>query len=291
METDGTLHAEASVHAENVEVGVRVVDDRFRQVASARVTLDKGLFPPLPDPGPRRFQAKVRAVVSEVLDRESATRAMRDLARARVVAQALGLPPPSIDVVRTEADGGRALDHGIPVDERFSGPRSDGAGGLEAELDARVVEVGGAARPRVEASLGQSEFRTQERIRIRLSAKETIHVAVFGWGADNRVVRLYPNPNEPDLMLEAGNRVTLPRAGEGHIWSAPMPGNAEDHEAFLVLAGGRRLALDGLAPLVSESPEQTMQAAVSGAGFFDALARHDTSRLALIVLPYRVTAR
>ena len=223
---------------------------------------------------------------------------MRNLARARVVAQALGLPPPSIDVVRIEADGVRALtgtlDHGIPVDERFSGPWPDGAGGLEAELDARVVEVGATARPRVEASLDKIEFLAQEPIRITLSAEAAAHAAVFAWGADNRVVRLYPNPKAPDLVLEAGSRVTLPRAGDGYkyiIRSAPMPGNAEDHEAFLVLAGGERLALDGLAPLVGESQEETIQAAVSGAGFFDALARHDTSRLALIVLPYRVTAR
>ena len=296
VKTDGTLRAKAAVHAEAVVVSLTAYDDGWRQVASARITVSKGLFPPdMVDPGPRRFRAKVRAVVSEGLDREGATRAMRNLARARVVAQALGLPPPSIDVVRTEADGVRALTgtlgHGIPVDERFSGPRPDGAGGLEAELDVRVVEVGATARPRVEASLDKNEFLAQEPIWITLSAEAAAHAAVFAWGADNRVVRLYPNPKAPDLVLEAGSRVTLPRAGDGYIWSAPMPGNAEDHEAFLVLAAGGPLALDGLAGQAGGSPEETIQAAVSGAGFFDALAGLDTSRLALIVLPYRVTAR
>lgn len=296
VETDGTLHAKAAVHAGHVVVSLRVLDDQWRQVAFARVELDEGLFPPgvPPDPGAKRFQAKARAVTSDEFDRAGAMRAMRNLARARVVARALGLPPPSIDVVRSEADGVRALsgtlDRGIPADERFSGPWPDGSGGLEAELEARVVRVGDEGRPRVDASLGRNEFRAGEPIRITLSAEEAVHAAVFSWGADNRIVRLYPNPKAPDLALEAGSRVTLPRAGEGYIRSAPMPGNAEDHEAFIVLAGGGRPAFDGLAGLVGETVEETMQAGnVSGAAFFDALARLDTSRLALIVLPYRVT--
>ena len=294
--TDGTLEAKAAVHAGRVVVSLHVRDDQWTQVASTRVELDEGLFPPgvVRDPGAERFQAKVRAVVSGGLDRAGATRAMRNLARARVVARALGLPPPSIDVVRTEADGVRALtgtlDHGIPVDERFSGPRPDGSGGLEAELEARVVRVGDEGRPRVEASLGRSEFRAGKPIEITLSAGEAVHAAVFAWGADDRIVRLYPNPKAPALMLEAGSRVTLPRAGERRILSAPMPGNAEDHEAFLVLAGGGRPAFDGLAGLAGQTVEETMQAGnVPGAAFFDALARLDTSRLVLIVLPYRVT--
>ena len=300
VETHGTLSPKATVDAESVVVSLAVHDKGGRLVAATRVTLNKGLFPPgsIADSGPRRFRAKVRAVVSEGLDREGAIRAMRNLARARVVAQALGGPPPSIDVVRSEADGVRALTRtlgrGIPVDERFSEPRPDGAGGLEAELEARVVEVGATARPRVEASLDKNELRAKEPIRITLSAEEVAHAAVFAWGADDRVVRLYPNPKAPDLALEAGSRVTLPRAGDFYqsIWSEPMPGNDEDHEVFLVLASGGRLAVDGLAPFVGESPEKMMQAAVSGAGFFDALGKSlDPSRLALIVLPYRVTAR
>ena len=295
VETDGALHAEAAVHAGRVVVSLRVLDGWGKQAAFARVELDEGVFPPgvVRDLGAKRFRAKARAVVSGELDRAGATRAMRNLARARVVARALGLPPPSIDVVRTEADGVRALtgtlDHGIPVDERFSGPSPDGSGGLEAELEARVVRVGDEGRPKVDASLGGNEFRAQEPIRITLSAAEAVHAAVFSWGADNRVVRLYPNPKAPDLALEARSRVTLPRAGEGYIRSAPMPGEAEDHEALLVLAGGGRSAFDGLAGLAGQTLEETMQAGnVSGAAFFDALARLDTSRLALIVLPYRV---
>ena len=138
-------------------------------------------------------------------------------------------------------------------------------------------------------SLEKSELRENEPVRIELSADEAVHAAVFAWGADNRIVRLYPNPNAPDLRLEAGRHVVLPRAGEGYIWSAPMPGNAEDHEAFIVLAAGERLAFEGLTRRAGDSVEKTMLAGVPATSFFAALAKLDTSHLALIVLPCRVT--
>ena len=245
------------------------------------------------DAGARRFRAEARAELSAKLDEGGAKRAMRNLARARVVAQALGVAAPSMDVIRTEAEGVRALtgtlDHGIPVDESFSGPWPDGSNGLKLELTARVVKIGAAVRPRFRASLEKSELRENEPVRIGLSADEAVHAAVFAWGADNRVVRLYPNPNAPDVKLEAGRHVVLPRAGEGYIWSAPMPGNAEDHEAFIVLAASERLAFEKLTRRADDSVEKTIRAGVPATSFFAALAKLDTSRLALSVLAYRVT--
>ena len=239
-----------------------------------------------------RYRAEARAETSGRLDEKGAERAMRNLARARVVAQALGVPAPSIDVIRSEADGVTALtgtlDHGIPVDESLGGPWSDGPGQLRIELTARVVEVGAGGRPEVRAKLRKNDLRAGEPIWIELYSQEAVHAAVFGWGADNRVVRLYPRPGAPDPALEAGGRLVLPRAGEGRLASAPMPGNSEDHEAIIVLAAGERLALGGLAALVGGTVAGTIEAGVSGAEFFAALGKLDTSRLALIVLPYRV---
>ncbi len=144
-------------------------------------------------------------------------------------------------------------------------------------------------RPGIRASLEKKELRAREPIRIKLSSEEAVHAAVFGWGADNRIIRLYPNRAVSDPTLEAGGSVILPRAGEGHIWSAPMPGNAEDHEAFIVLAAGERLAFEGLTRRAGDSVEKTILAGVPATSFFAALAKLDTSRLALTVLPYRVT--
>ena len=54
--------------------------------------------------GGRMYEAVAEAVVSDRLDRKAALRAARNLARARVVAQALGLPPPGVTRVTAEED-------------------------------------------------------------------------------------------------------------------------------------------------------------------------------------------
>ena len=246
-----------------------------------------------PGAGRLRYRAGARAVVSDRLGEAGAGRAVRNLARARVVAKALGLPAPDIAEIRSERDGVRALrgalDRGIPVAERFSGPvREDGA--WRVELEARVVEVGWKSRPDFSARLLRDDLRAMEEIEIELSAKEPVHAAVFAWGADNKVVRLYPGARTGVLDMSAGQKLVLPRAGEGRIRSAPLPGNAADHEAIIVVAGaGERLAFGGLARAAGGSVAATMEAAVSGAEFFERLARLDLGRAAVRVLPYRVS--
>ncbi|MDA1326418.1 MAG: hypothetical protein O3C34_16955, partial [Proteobacteria bacterium] len=85
------------------------------------------------------YNATAVAFISRNLDRDSAERAARNLARARVVSQALGVRAPSVKEIRTEADGvftlGDSLNHGIPVEERFAAPRIDG-NRLEGDLQA-----------------------------------------------------------------------------------------------------------------------------------------------------------
>lgn len=61
----------------------------------------------------------------------------------------------------------------------------------------------------------------------------------------------------PNPKLDAGSRVVLPCAADGYIIrSAPMPGNHEDHEAFIGLAAGERLAFEGLTGRAGGSPEE-----------------------------------
>ena len=248
-----------------------------------------------PDTGQRRYRATARAVVSERLGEDSAKRAVKNLARARVVAKALGLPAPKIAEIRSEKDGvqalRRTLDHGITTEELFWGLSKDGGGGWRVALDARVVKVGTTLRPEFSARLAKDELLAMEEIRIELSAKEPVHVAVFAWGADNKVVRLYPSGKVPELTVPAGASVLLPRPGEARILSTPLPGNQADHEAFIVVAANDRLVFDGLAPLAGASMDATMAAAVSGSAFFERLAQLDLSHAAVSVLPYRVARK
>ena len=247
------------------------------------------------DAGAIRYHASARAVPSEEFGVESAKQAAKNLARARVVVQALGLAKPEIDDVRSDADGMRllywTLGHGIPANESFTGPSEDRDGGWKVDLSARVVKVGSEVRPKFEAKLGQDQLRAMDPIRIELSATEAVHVAVFVWGADNHVVRLYPNRKAPNLSLSAGERLSLPRSGEGKIVSAPLPGHTENHEAVIVIASGQPLEFAKLAPLPGSSVEETMTVADSGSRFFDKLAKLDLSQAALTVLPYRIRAQ
>ena len=255
--------------------------------------------------GPARigktWEAVAEAVVSARLDRRAARRAVRNLARARVVAQALGLPPPRVMEVRTEADAVAPfegfLDAGLPVDERFLRVAPEGAEGgteerLAVRLLARVAPVGVApGRPVLRARLGRTVFRAMEPISLEIRSEEAVHLGVFAWGADNRVVRLYPR-GASRLSARVGEPLVLPRPGKERILSVPMPepGNREDHEAIVVVAVSASASLDftALAPEVGVSLDETLNRAVDGSRFFAALAAQNPARMTLRWLPYQV---
>ena len=244
------------------------------------------------------YEATAEAVVSSRLDRASALRAARNLARARVVALALELPPPRVADVRTEADAVAAfeglLDFGLPVEERFREVRPvsdkrDSEERIAVHLVAKVMPVGALVRPTLSARLGHTVFRAMEPISIEIRSEESVHLGVFAWGADNRVVRLYPR-GRARLAARAGETLVLPRPGEGRILSAPMPGpgNREDHEAFVIVAAPRALDFAALAPEAGATLSETLERADDASRFFAALAVQDPARMALIWLPYQV---
>lgn len=240
------------------------------------------------------YRAVAGAIISPNLDRPSAERAARNLARGRVVAQALGIRAPGVTDVMSEADGvltmGKILNEGIPIEERFTTARVDG-NRLEVELQARVRKVGSTIRPALKARLESSVVRAYAPLKIQIDAEETLHLAIYSWGADNRVVRLYPGGNVSELTIRSGERVYLPRAGENRILSAPLPlpGNVADHEAIIVVASAKPKNFEKLAPLAGGSLAATANVAVTGGVFFDRLVRLDISRLSVSFLPYQVS--
>ena len=139
----------------------------------------------------RMYEAVAVAVVSGRLDRDSARRAARNLARARVVSQALGLPPPPVTEVRTEADAvvalGGLLDAGLPVGERFSQVHLEDDSGREervaVRLAARVVPLGSLIHPAVTARLDRAVYKAMDPIGIEIRSEEKAYLGVFAWGA------------------------------------------------------------------------------------------------------------
>ena len=241
--------------------------------------------------GTPRYSMSARAVPSEDFRAESAKRAVKNVARARVVAQAFGLQVPP-EVVRSEADAmqalRRALEHGMPAGERFSAPRKAADGAWEIDLEARVVPVGGTVRPEFEARLSKDVLRTNEYFSIEFSAREDVNVAVFAWGADGNVIRLYPHFLEPEPMVTKGGRLSLPQDSRCKLAAAPLPGARESHEAVIVIASGERQELKSLAPPFCYRPGEQPPKPVPGDTFLDKLSELDLSRAGLSVLPYRV---
>lgn len=249
-----------------------------------------------PDSGPREtvYRAVGEAILSDRLDRDAALRAARNLARARVVAQALGQTGPAVKTIRSEADAAhvltQSLSRGIPVEERFITLVTDAKDKVTVELRARVIPVGTLIRPDIRASLNKATFRALEPIYVDLRGSATTYIGLYAWGADNRVVRLYPAPDTTPLTVEPDAPLLLPQPGQGEIVSMPLPGphNQEDHEALIVVASTKPIDFAALAPMAGASLSQTMTTAVDGSRFFNALGETDLSRMALHILPYQV---
>ncbi|MDE0001649.1 MAG: hypothetical protein OXQ29_03015 [Rhodospirillaceae bacterium] len=269
--------------------------NRGERVSEFRVAVEREW---LPEKLVRRespyFTASARAAVSGELGRAHAKHAARNLARARLVSDALGTDPPPVGEIRTEADGiaalRHALQHGIPVDERFREHWRDGENGWKTELRARVVKSGTVVRPALTARLASDSVRAWEPIRIRLSARDSVHIAAFAWAPDGSVLRLYPHYAEPMPVVPENGRLTLPRDRHCPIESAPLPDRRASHEAIVVIGSDKRLGFESLAPPFCHDPDtQAPAKPVSGDAFLRALSKLDLGHATVSVLPYTVT--
>ncbi len=270
----------------------RVVATRSARVALA--TVPKSLRAGTSANG-EFFEAIGEAVISARLDREAAARAARNLARARVIAQAIGVSGPTATEVTDEADAAtliQFLSYGIPKNERSTPMPTGGARNrIAVSLRAQVVPVGSSAAPAISASLNKPVYRAMEPISIEVSSPVTAHLGIFAWGADNMVVRVYPNAAIPDVVIEPDRTVVFPLPGEQvTIRSAPVPvaGNREDHEAFIVVASAAPINFRSMAEAAGGSLDETMQFAVPAPQFLSALGRSDLTKTRVLFLPYQV---
>ena len=258
------------------------LQDGGKRIAHARVDIDKGWIPKnLIGQAQLRYSKEARAIVSPGLSKKTALVAASNLARARVVAEALGIEAPDVTDISSEAEGMEALkflERGIPVDETLKS-WSSAEGDRIVTLEARVVAVGGTLQPSVDARLERNDLREGDKIRIFLSAAEPVHAAVFAWGADNSVFRLYPNKNRSELKLPGTGFVILPSESDlDDISSRPLPGHLENQEAIVVVVSRKELGFGGVGK----------EAFVQASDFLDALATLDLSYANLVVLPYRI---
>ena len=265
------------------------------EVKAAKISLQRKWLPANlihAGTGRRRYDATGEAFLSDGLGRADAEWAASNAARARIVAKATGRAVPDLPEMRTAKHGmealRRALELGVTTEERLQGIWAPSPDAVAVQLDARVVKVGATLRPAFEARLAKDEVRAREAMHIHLSAKETVHVGVFAWGADHNVFLVFPRGNT-ELVVPADGQVVLPRR-EDKIVIAPQPlrGRASDDEAIIVIAATERLPFRKLAPLLGGRGGGGAPAMVGGAEFLKRLGRLDLRRAGISVLPYTV---
>ncbi len=278
------------------ELRVRLLD-AGKVEKGAKITLQRKW---LPDnlieagTGRKRYSATGQAFRSKRLSGADVEWAARNAARARIVAAATGRAAPNLPEMRTARHGlealRRALDLGVTTEERLQGIWEPSPGTVAVRLDARVVNVGADSRPAFEARLANDEVRAREAMYIHLSAKETVHVGVFAWGADHNVFLVFPRENT-DVVVPAGSSMVLPRREDKIvIASQPLHGRASDDEAIIVIGSTEKLLFRKLAPLLGgPTGGSVAPAMMKGAEFLGRLGRLDLSRTGISVLPYTVT--
>ncbi len=264
-------------------------------VAEGVATLQRAWLPPYLAEGAGLHRAEARAVEGPGFGRAAARRAAANLARARLVAAALGLEPPG-EEARSVEDGVEALrwllERGVPFDESREW-RGAEPGVHTAALAGGAVAVGAAARPGFSARLKQAELRPGDRLEVELAAEEAVRAAVFFWGADEKVWRLFPNPAAGETAaLPAGGRAVVPHEKRCPVRVGLPEGSQEDLEVVVAVAVPPPAAPDfeKLAPPLCYDPRAPMPEAVPAAGFLDELAALPLERAAVVALPFAVRA-
>ncbi|MTI08621.1 hypothetical protein [Curvivirga aplysinae] len=241
------------------------------------------------------FTATGEAIISDKLDADAARRGAINLARARAVSQASGLPAPAFEKIATEAEASlillNSLKFGIPIKESIVDLAATNNGkNIAIELHAEVKAIGTKLSPTIQAKLNKASYRAGDKIHINLSSAGHTNVGIYGWFADGSMIRIYPTKDQQAIALTKGRPLILPRPDEPQLMTAPMPirGNKEDQEAIVIIASNEYFDFQSLAPRLGESINQTIEKAATAGDFFDRLGNMDLSRVSLTILPYQV---
>ncbi|HJZ34041.1 MAG TPA: caspase family protein [Hyphomicrobiaceae bacterium] len=237
------------------------------------------------------------ARVSKDHPKEEALRSARDLARAKVIlarvaAAGINLPN-SIDSSSYAAEMLGYLSRGLTFEETWTTHQATGKE-LKVELRAKVRPLVGDTERRLTGSIEPTDVISGQPIRLKLLAKKDATIGVFAWQANGTVLRLYPDSTKKPVMIKAGEPISLPRSGDLYpaIASGNMPGERRNHEALIVVTGGKSLNFEQLVPtLVTEATQHSPTALTDAGDFLSKLAAIEDTELELLVLPYEVRDR
>ncbi|MDX2290163.1 MAG: serine/threonine-protein kinase [Hyphomicrobiaceae bacterium] len=225
-------------------------------------------------------KASATVQVSGETGRSAALALARARARAAVV---LGEPTSSLSFESAV----RTLAQGIPNGEVWM-VSSRGEDQIVAELAAYVQST--AASPQMTANLSAKRVAAGDQFDVEIegASAEPVTVGVFAWGADNSVVRIFPQDKVPDpVRLAQGQHFKLSERKVSLV-SAPLPGERESREAIVVVACQTDVDFVAAAPMAGVSTSQSTLEAINDASFLERLAKLCPNRLSVEVLPYVV---
>ena len=242
------------------------------------------------------FQGIGKAAVGGGTAREEALQRSRNQARRMAVEKAMGRNPGDSGLVRDAVATMRnleALSNAITFDEEWQidGPRSQGGERLiTAHLTTRVRLLGGKHAPAVRAALRRNRIVTGDALLVDVRSPDKAYLGLFAWGADDKVLRVFPMYEGTQVIAHSGETVTLPPQEGSGITSVPLPGNRANTEALVLIAGSRPMDFTDLVrPLPGGNLEETMAKGAEVALFSDALSKLDPRFLTVRILPYEVS--
>jgi hypothetical protein len=242
--------------------------------------------------GSGMYQARGGAWSTEIRSDRQARAAARALARARVVASALGLPMPLSDAVETPNEMvalRRLLERGITHDEVWVSRMAGADGDVAVNLRALVQSVGGPAAPSVGIAFNGANMVAGETLKLMISAKRrAAHVAVYSWDAVDGVHLLYPSGAMQAMRIDRGGTLVLPPVQGPEYGVAPLRGQKVSAESLIVLASAVPFEAAGLATIPSDGRRGTALLSQPVSRFFDAVAKLDLEVMSLRILDYSV---
>ncbi len=236
-----------------------------------------------------RYRARGMATISPDLDPDMALQAAKAQARSLVVASAVSsLSQPSVSPVTSIGEAQRhqaAIAEGLPYDEHWQVPAAGDT--VEVMLDARVKPLRNNSGPDIDAWLTETNYGDMEKLHVELRTSEPLHVALIGWFADGKSLRLLPQGDVKTMLLAPGlNR--LPQDGQANIHVVRAPGKPAAHEAVIVLASRKPFDADALVLPIAPTLKISMARAEPIEDVFNKLAELDHDELAIKILPYAI---
>jgi hypothetical protein len=232
------------------------------------------------------------AIDNATSDAEAQLRA-RMQARLAMVASATNRAAPSGSVADTEAarEVLAALNDAVTYDERWTRDgkvERQGKPVWEAELRGRVRKLGGDQAPPIEVGLKQNDIVAGEPLVLTVRSPVKAYVGLYAWGADDKIVRLFPaSPSEP-VVVQPNAELILPPGGDG-LTSGPLPESPLNTEALVVVASAQPIDFVALAAGVPGADvDATMLSAVPVNRFNEELRKLDKQTVTVRYVPYTV---